>query len=111
MVYGREVDGTVTTFGTTGYTYQRVFVLYDRATGSVWYPLDDGAFDAISGPRRGDRLPFLGKPPIVSLGEWRKSHPETDVLLDDASRLDNPFDPFGPGKRQAGVLSPHPVDG
>ena len=52
MVYGREVDGTVTTFGTTGYTYDRVFVLYDRLTRSVWYPLDDEAFVWLSGNNR-----------------------------------------------------------
>jgi len=80
-VYGREIDGKVTTFGTTGYTFDSVFALYDRATGSVWYPLKDGAFDAIGGPKRGTKLPFLEKPRIMLLGEWRRIHPETDVLL------------------------------
>ncbi len=110
MVYGREIDGQATTFGTTGYTYQSVFVLYDRATGSIWYPLGDGAFDAISGPRRGDKLPFLGKPPVVPLAEWRAKYPDTDVLLDDASRANDP-NALDPRARQAGVLSPHPIDG
>ncbi len=86
-MYGREIDGVATTFGTTGYTYASVFVLYDRLTGSVWYPVNDGAFDAIGGPRLGEQIPFLGKPPMVSLREWRRAHPHTDVLLEDASRL------------------------
>jgi hypothetical protein len=87
-VYGREIEGSVTTFGTTGYTYNRVFALYDRATGSVWYPLEDGAFDAIGGPKRGAKIPFIEKPQIMRLGEWRQRHPDTDVLLED-----NPPDP------------------
>jgi len=81
------VDGSATTFGTTGYTFNNVFVLYDRATDTVWYPLDDGAFDAISGELKGSQLPFLDKPPIVSLGSWRLDHPDTLVLLGDAEAL------------------------
>ncbi len=88
MVYGREVKGKVTTFGTTGYTFNNIFVLYDRLTDTVWYPLKDGAFDAIGGERRGDQIPFLGKPPIMKLREWREANPETDVLLEDARNLD-----------------------
>lgn len=90
MVYGREVNDQVTTFGTTGYTFNNIFVLYDRLTDSVWYPLKDGAFNAIGGRRHGDRIPFLEKPPILKLGDWREAHPETDVLLDDSGNLDSP---------------------
>ncbi len=83
MVYGREWKGRATTFGTTGYTYNNTFVLYDRASQSLWYPMDDGAFTAISGPRKSEKLPFFDKPPIMTLGEWRKLHPDTRVLLGD----------------------------
>lgn len=87
MVYGRELNGKVTTFGTTGYTYNNTFVLYDRQTESIWYPLGESAFDAISGQHRGQKLPFMAKPPIMSLGQWREQYPDTTVLLGDASRL------------------------
>lgn len=87
-MYGREVNGKATTFGTTGYTFNDIFVLYDRQTESIWYPLNDGVFDAISGPGRGSQIPFIDKPPIASLSEWRREHPDTEVLLDDRSRLD-----------------------
>ncbi len=60
-----------------------MFVLYDRLTETVWYPLADGAFNAIGGPKRGAEIPFIEKPPIVTLGEWRSLHPQTDVLLED----------------------------
>lgn len=84
MVYGREVDGKVTTFGTTGYTYGHVFVLYDRLTRSVWYPMDEGAFVGIGGPRRQAKIPILDQPPVMTLAEWLTQHPESEILLDDA---------------------------
>ena len=84
MVYGRELNGTVTTFGTTGYTYNNTFVLYDRLTESVWYPMSGSGFDAIGGSARGRWIPFLAEPAVVSLSEWLAAHPETQVLLGDA---------------------------
>ncbi len=58
-----------------------VFVLYDRNTDSVWYPLNDNSFDAVSGPYKGQSLPFLEEPPVMRLHEWAALHPETLVLL------------------------------
>ncbi len=83
MVYGRELDGKPTTFGTTGYTFDNTFVLYDRKTMSLWYPMGDGAFTAISGPYQGKKIPYLSESPVVTLGEWRARHPHTQVLLGD----------------------------
>lgn len=77
------MDGEVTTFGTSGYTYNNIFLLYDRKTSTVWYPVDDGAFDAIGGPQLGAQIPFIEKPPIVTLAEWCTQHPDTQVLLED----------------------------
>ena len=37
----RDFDGEPVQFGTTGYTMDRIFVLYDRASDSIWYPLGD----------------------------------------------------------------------
>ena len=82
VVYGREIDGKLTTFGTTGYTYRNTFVLYDRATESVWYPRVRGEFNAISGRLKGRALPFLAQPEVVPLGEWLKLHPDTKVLIE-----------------------------
>ncbi len=58
-----------------------VFVLYDRGTGSVWYPLKDGGFDAVAGAAQGSHIPFLRKPDPVPLADWVKIHPKTKVLL------------------------------
>ena len=71
----------MTTFGTTGYTMKNVFVLYDRAAESVWYPTDREHLEATSGARKGTRIEFLEKPTPMPLGQWRKMHPKTRVLL------------------------------
>jgi len=41
-VYSRELDGTILTLAPSGWTYKRTFVLYDRETGTLWYPKKGG---------------------------------------------------------------------
>ena len=81
VVYGREVNGEETSFGTTGYTYKNTFLLYDRKTESVWYPLNKGEMNAITGKLKGHKLSFIEEPEIMTLKEWRTRHPKTKVLL------------------------------
>ena len=81
VVYGREVDGEVTTFGTTGYTHKNTFVLYDRKTESVWYPNKPGEMNAVSGTCAGSALPYVGEPERMSLGQWRQQHSASLVLV------------------------------
>ena len=81
VVYGREIDGEPTTFGTTGYTYRQTFLLYDRKTDSVWYPLEPDRMTAVSGPLKGQSIPFLAKPALMPLREWIAEHPKTRVLV------------------------------
>jgi hypothetical protein len=80
-VCGREIDGRTAEFGTTGYTMNNVFVLYDRSTGSVWYPLTDESFDAVAGPVKGAQIEFVAKPDKMPLRDWVAAHPDTLVLL------------------------------
>jgi membrane-associated protease RseP (regulator of RpoE activity) len=80
----REIDGgsgKAVEFGTSGYTMDHIFVLYDRETDSVWYPLGDGTFDAVAGEREGRSLDLLDEPAPVPLGEWLDDHPATAILL------------------------------
>ena len=77
----REIDGEAVEFGTTGYTMEHVFVIYDRATESIWYPMTDGTFDAVAGAQRGAALPFLAKPKPMPLEAWLAKHPKTAILL------------------------------
>ncbi len=58
-----------------------VFVLYDRMTDTVWYPLTDKAFDAVAGSKKGTKLEFVSKPEPELLGDWARKHPETKVML------------------------------
>ena len=81
MVHGRENGEETDEFGVSGYVYKDVFLIFDRETESLWYPLDDKQWTAVSGPRKGETIPFMQKPAPVPLGEWRKKHPTTVVLL------------------------------
>ena len=81
MVYSREIEGERIEFGTSGFTMDNVFVLYDRQSESVWYPLTDATMDAVSGTRKGTSIPFLAEPNPVPLSDWLKNHPNTKVLL------------------------------
>ncbi len=87
MVHGRVNIGAIDDFGVSGYVYKDVFLLYDRRTESLWYPLDDKQWTAISGPRKGETIPFIEKPAPIRLGEWRKQHPGTRVLLGDRESI------------------------
>lgn len=87
MVHGREKEGKVDEFGVSGYVYNNVFLIFDRRTESLWYPLDDTKWTAIAGPRKGETLPFIAEPKVIPLGQWRKKHPNTKVLLGSKSAL------------------------
>ena len=106
MVYGRERNGRETTFGTTGYTYNNTFVLYDRADNSIWYPLHDDGLSAVGGESLGRKIEYLAKPDIVTLGEWRRAHPNTDVVLSGHSETNEPAtnsDESSPNTKQDGT--------
>jgi hypothetical protein len=66
-------------FGVSGLLYNSGTMLFDRASESLWLPLEG---EAIAGPRRGERLTPLA---VVetSWADWRTRHPETQVLSDD----------------------------
>ena len=87
MVYGRTLNGTVTSFGTTGYTYDRVFLLYDRSSDSVWYPMESEHITSVGGQLSGTTIPVLDKPKRMQFKAWRRDHPDTTILLCDESQL------------------------
>ncbi|RLC06102.1 MAG: hypothetical protein DRH90_04315 [Deltaproteobacteria bacterium] len=41
-VYSREINGQTLTFAPSGWTYKKTFVLYDKETGTLWYPKKKG---------------------------------------------------------------------
>ena len=89
MVHSRErSDEEIDEFGVSGYVYKDVFLIYDRRTESLWHPLDDAQWTAVAGPRKGETIPFLAEMPVVPLGEWRKKHPDTVVLLGSKRKIE-----------------------
>lgn len=105
----RQIGDKTIEFGTTGYTMNNTFVLYDRDTESVWYPLTDKTMDAVSGKRKGEAIKFVAKPELMPLGEWAKQHPDTQVLI-PAPRQGRGADQQGADARQR-VAQDHPVLG
>lgn len=87
-MYGREIDGHLDEFAMSGYLHQNTLLVWDKRTSSLWWPLDDEKWTAVSGPRKGEVLPFLEEPQPITLGEWRAAHPETVVLLGDRKEME-----------------------
>jgi len=77
-VYSRELDGRSLTLSPSGWTYKRTFVLYDKETGSLWFPDDDGLL-AIQGEYFQQRLPKVYFKD-TDWRKWSKEHPESKIL-------------------------------
>jgi len=76
-VYSREIDGTILTISASGWTYKRLFVLYDYETESIWYDMSDGrGLTCVSGPYEGRRLPEL-ESFAGPWNVWKADHPRT----------------------------------
>lgn len=86
-VYTRNYCGNVLTFGVTGYTYYEpeiwggldAFILWDRDTESLWWPLID---KAISGPLHDTRLEKYneGNWEVLRWRDIQKLYPDALVL-------------------------------
>ena len=74
----REVDGRVLNLAPSGWTYDFTFVLYDKESGSLWYPTEDGLM-GIQGPYF-ER--FLKKLPSedTQWRAWRRKYPDSLIL-------------------------------
>lgn len=89
-IYDRSLDGRTLTYGQAGYVYSDPkvaggkygFILWDRETESLWWPLIERA---VSGPLRGTRMNIYNhdKWRLTSWREWQKAHPGTLVLQRD----------------------------
>ena len=77
-MYSREIDGRSLTLVPSGWTYKRTFVLYDKETGSLWFPDNKGLL-AIQGEYFQQRLPKILFED-TNWGEWVEEHPESKIL-------------------------------
>jgi len=77
-VYSRRIDGQVLTLVPSGWTYDNTFVLYDRETGTLWYPYRKGLM-GIQGmyfKRWLDEIPSED----TVWEKWKKKHPNTKIV-------------------------------
>lgn len=77
-VYSRQIDGQSLTLAPSGWTYKDTFVLYDKETGSLWYPYPEGLM-AIQGPYFRRRLPEIPSED-TALGPWIEANPDTLLM-------------------------------
>ncbi|PKB80874.1 MAG: hypothetical protein BZY88_07620 [SAR202 cluster bacterium Io17-Chloro-G9] len=77
VVFNREVDGRVLTFGNTSALYQSDLVMYDHQTGSYWFQVGG---EAVVGTLTGTRLKILPSA-TMEWGQWRRLYPDTKLLV------------------------------
>ncbi|MDQ3099613.1 MAG: DUF3179 domain-containing protein [bacterium] len=78
VAFERKVDGVITELGVSGKLHDSDLVMYDRYEGNLWQQITG---EGIVGPaaRRNEKLKpiLLG---TTTWGEWKKEHPNTQVL-------------------------------
>jgi hypothetical protein len=85
--YRREVDGEVTTFGTSGRLYASALVMYDRATESLWTHFDGRA---VVGVLTGEVLEPASSP-LLAWSDFKTAFPDAMVLDRDATGFNRPY--------------------
>ncbi len=81
-----EIEGRITTFGTSGSLYRSNLLMYDRASASLWPQLTG---IAIHGEVAGSHLLRIPSP-IVSWRSFRTAFPDASVLSRDTG-FDRPY--------------------
>lgn len=77
-MYSREIDGRTITLTPSGWTYNRTFVLVDKETGSLWYPVNKGLM-SIQGVYFKRLLPEVASTDTQWL-RWIKAYPSTRLM-------------------------------
>lgn len=77
-MYSREIDGQTLTLVPSGWTYHNTFVLYDKETGTLWYPYKNSLM-GIQGKYFQRFLPEVSYQ-VTRWKEWSEKHPDTKVL-------------------------------
>ena len=95
VVFDREVDGQVLTFGNTSALYQSDLVMYDHQTGSYWFQVGG---EAVVGTLTGARLKILPST-TMEWGRWRSLYPGTKLLVGTAQSPEE----FGQGRYGRGM--------
>ncbi len=77
-VYSRRIDGRNLTLVPSGWTYDNTFVLYDKETGSLWYPYEKGLM-GIQGVYFERWLPTLSYQD-TRWQEWFERYPHSKIM-------------------------------
>ncbi|MBW2437184.1 MAG: DUF3179 domain-containing protein [Deltaproteobacteria bacterium] len=77
-MYSRQIDGHNITLVPSGWTYDSTFVLYDKETGSLWYPHKKG-LRGIQGVYFNRRLPMLDSDD-TRWGKWLEKYPHSQIM-------------------------------
>ncbi|MCK5512255.1 MAG: DUF3179 domain-containing protein [Thermodesulfovibrionia bacterium] len=77
-MYSRTIDNQVLTLIPSGWTYKNTFVLYDRESGTLWYPYRKG-LKGIQGTYFNRWLPKVHSED-TSWGRWKIKHPKSKIL-------------------------------
>lgn len=77
-MYSRRINGKTLTLAPSGWTYNDVFVITDRETGSLWYPKRNG-LKSIQGAYFGQKLPKIDSEDTV-WGDWKMEYPGSLLL-------------------------------
>ena len=103
MVYSRNVEGKLHTFGVSGRLYKSNVLLYDHQTESLWSQLMEMA---IAGPMVGKKVQKL-ESKRTSWKAWREENPHTLVLSTDTGhKRDYTVDPYEGYYRTLGIWFP-----
>jgi len=76
MVFDREIEGKLRSFGVSGLLYQSDVLMYDRETNSLWSQL---AMKSISGKSVGSELKWLPSQHLTWKA-WKTKYPNSKVL-------------------------------
>jgi len=77
-VYSREIDGQQLTLAPSGWTYKSTFVLYDKESGTLWYPYKKGLM-GIQGKYFKRWLTQIPSED-TKWQDWKKRHPDSHIL-------------------------------
>lgn len=103
MVYSREIEGVVYTFGVSGRLYKSNVLLYDHQTESLWSQM---MAQAIAGPMAGKQLKKIPSS-RSSWASWRRKKAHTVVLSTDTGYTrDYSVDPYEGYYRAMGMWFP-----
>ncbi|MEX0934001.1 MAG: DUF3179 domain-containing protein [Candidatus Paceibacterota bacterium] len=102
IVFKREVGGEIQEFGVSGKLWQSNLLMYNRLSAqaledkeseeSLWSQV---LGEAVVGPQTGERLAIVSSD-IVRWEDWKRIHPETEVLSPNTGVLRNyTHDPYG----------------